>query len=265
MKKLFLIAIGVTAAVAFIGFDSVSAFMDQTRDSIREKLSSPEMDLECKLNEAKSLADRCADSVIKGRVHLARLDALVQERDRQLVARTARLDRDRQVLERRQALLQNPSAEYRIGNEIVSHRTLNRDALLRARGFKTDRAVLQHLEDTVVDLRAQSTQTAAEIELAEVEQVRLREEIVSLRAELENLKARRAVAQTRQEAGYIFDRSTFDNAREKVAELRATIAEQNKRLDFYGRSAAAGRGLIPADLDVEEEDGLALIETVLRQ
>ena len=114
--------------------------------------------------------------------------------------------------------------------------------MLRARAFKTDRAVLQHLEDTIVDLRAQSTHTGAEIEAAEGEQARLREEISSLRAELENLKARRAVAQTREEAGYIFDRSTFDNAREKVAELRATIAEQNKRLDFYGRSAAAGRG-----------------------
>jgi predicted nucleic acid-binding Zn-ribbon protein len=265
MKKLILIGIGVACAAGFIGFDAVSAFVDQTRSDVRSKLMSPEVELQAQISEAQELSERCGESVINGQVALSRLDALIRERVRELDRRRGALARDRQVLESRQSLLQEGRAIYMIGHEEVSRRTLNRDAVLRAKAYATDRGIAQHLEETLVELKTQRAQTAAEIEEATVEQRRLTEEISSLKAELENLKARRAVAQTREEAAYIFDRSTFDRARDKVAEIRATIAEQNKRLDFYGRLGRSGKGLIPADIDPPVENGAEAIAAVLGQ
>jgi len=160
-------------------------------------------------------------------------------------------------------MLQEKRPVYLIRNEEYTWRTLNRDALLRARAYGTDQEIYRHLEDTLAELKAQRAQTAAEIEEATVEQRRLGVEITALNAELENLKARRAVAQTREEASYIFDRSTFDEARDKVTAIRATIAEQNKRLDFYGRRHSARKGLIPAGVDAPEESGAEAIAAVL--
>lgn len=262
-KKLLLIGIGLVAAIAFIGFDAVGLFVEDARSHIRAHLTSPEMDLQQSLSEAKELSEKCADSVIKGRVALSRLDSMITERRHELERRAAMLERDRQVLRRRRALLQEGRKTYLVSNERVSRRTLNRDALLRAKAFATDREIYDHLEATLDELRAQRVQTAAEIEDAMSEQVRLEAEITSLKAELENLKARRAVAQTREEAAYVFDRSAFDKARDKVAEIRATIAEQNKRLDFYKRHKTAGKGLIPADVEVADESGVEAIDELL--
>ena len=114
------------------------------------------------------------------------------------------------------------------------------------------------LRTTLDELRSQRVQTAAEIEDAVVEEGRLQSEIDALRAELENLKARRAVAQTRAEATYVFDRSAFDKARDRITSIRVTIAEQNKRLDYFGRNPAR-RGLIPAETAAPEEDGAEAI------
>ncbi len=262
-KKLLLVGIGLLAAIAFIGFDAVGLFVDNARSNIRAHLTSPEMDLQQKLSEAKELSERCADSVIKGRVALSRLDSMISQRQRDLTRRHSMLERDQKVLRTRRALLQDGSKTYLISNERVSRRTLNRDALLRAKAYATDREIYDHLEVTLDELRGQRVQTAAEIEDAMSEQVRLESEVTSLNADLENLKARRAVAQTREEAAYVFDRSTFDEARDKIAEIRATIAEQNKRLDFYKRHKTGGKGLIPADIDVADESGVQAIDELL--
>ncbi len=265
MKKLILIGIGLAFAGGFIGFDAVRAFVHKTRQDVRSKLMSPEMELKAQISGAHELAEKCAESVINGKVSLARLDSMIEERARDLDRRQKSLERDRVVLETRQALLREGRAVYLINREEVSPRTLNRDAVLRAKSFSTDREIYHHLEATLEELRAQRVSTAAEIEAAVVEQARLDEEILSLKAQLESLTARRAVAQTREESQYVFDRSTFDQARDKVAEIRATIAEQNKRLDFYGRRSVGGRGLIPADVDVPEESGIDAITSVLAQ
>ena len=262
-KKLLLVGIGLLAAIAFIGFDAVGLFVDKTRSHIRSHLTSPEMDLQQKLSEARELSERCADSVIKGRVALSRLDSMIADRQRDLARRETMLERDQQVLRTRRALLQDGRKTYLISNERVSRRTLNRDALLRARSFATDREIYDHLAATLDELRAARVQTGAEIEDAMSEQVRLEGEVTSLKAELENLKARRAVAQTREEAAYVFDRSTFDEARDKIAEIRATIAEQNKRLDFYKRHSTRGKGLIPADVEMADESGVQAIDELL--
>jgi len=265
MKKLILIVLGLGAAGAFIGVDAVSAFVDKTRTSVRSSLMTPEMELQSQLASARELSEKCSESVVHGRVALARLDSMIQERDRELARRAKALDRDRAVLETRKGLLEENLTAYVISNERVSRRTLNRDALLRARAYATDKSIHDQLEETLSELRAQRAQTAAEIEEATVEQTRLGVEVQALEAELENLKARRAVAQTREEAKYVFDRSAFDQARDKISELRATIAEQHKRLDYYHRVGGARKGLIPAD-DVEavtEESGVAAIESVL--
>lgn len=263
MRKLILIGIGLAGAGAFIGFDAVQAFVDKTRHDVRATLMSPEMELQAAISSAEELAEKCSESVINGRIALARLDSMIEERGRELDRRARSLERDRRVLQVRQTLLEQDRATYLISDEQVSRRTLNRDALLRAKAYTTDQQIHQQLEQTLLELKAQRQQTAAEIEEATVEQKRLHDEIDSLKAELENLKARRAVAQTREEARHIFDRSAFDEARDKVAEIRARVAEANKRLDYYGRLGGSGKGLIPADLDVEEEDGAAAIAAAL--
>jgi len=263
MKKLILIGIGLACAGAFIGFDAVHAMFDRTRHTVRAHLMSPEMELEAQISEARELAEKCGESIVNGQVALARLDSMIEERVRDIARRERLLSRDRTVLERRQAMLQQDRRIYLIGDEQVSRRTLNRDALLRAKAFGTDNGILEHLKETVEALRIQRSQTAGEIESATSEQVRLDGEVDALRAQLENLKARQAVAQTREESKYVFDRSAFDRARDKVATIRATIAEQNKRLDFYGRRAGGAKGLVPADVEAEDEDGLSAIAQVL--
>jgi len=266
MKKLILIAIGLGCAGAFIGFDAVHATFDRARTHVRSNLMSPEMELESQISEAHELAEKCGESVINGKVSLARLDTMIEERVRDIQHRRRSLSRDRGVLGRRQVMLRETRTTYLIGNERVSRRTLNRDALLRANAFRTDRGILEHLEETVEALRMQRQQTAMEIESATSEQIRLDGEIDSLGAQLENLKARKAVAQTREESKYVFDRSAFDQAREKVAAIRATMVEQNKRLDFYGRRSSGAKGLIPAGIEsAEEENGLEAIASVLAE
>jgi len=200
--------------------------------------------------------------VVNGRIALARLDSMIEERERDLQRRRKALEYDRRVLETRRDMLGENRPVYLINREEVSRTTLNRDALLRARAYSTDQEICTHLATTLDELKAQRGHTAAEIEAATVEQQRLGTEVTALNGELENLKARRAVAQTRDEAAYIFDRSTFDEARDKVSQIRATIAEQNKRLDFYGRSYTGGKGLIPAGA-APEEDGVDAITAVL--
>ena len=263
MKKLILVGIGLAGAAAFIGFDAVEAFFDQTRSDVRSKLIAPEVELQAQISGAEELAEKCSDSVVNGRIALSRLDSMIEERARELKRREKALEVDRRVLETRRDMLQRGQAVYFINNEEVSQRTLNRDALLRAKAFATDNEIHVHLKDTLAELRMQRAQTAAEIEEAVVEQRRLQNEITALHAELENLKARRAVAQTREEAAYVFDRSTFDSAREKISGIRAKIAEQNKRLDFYGRSGGSAKGLIPAGIEPAEEDGVDAITSVL--
>jgi DNA repair exonuclease SbcCD ATPase subunit len=262
MKKLILIGIGLAGAAAFIGFDAVGAFFDHARGDVRAKLMSPEVELQAQISSATELADKCGESVVNGQMALARLDAMIQERERDAERRDKALEHDRGVLETRRGMLNDNRTVYLIHNEQVSRRTLNQDALLRAKAYSTDHEILEHLQATVEELKAQRVQTASEIEDAVVEEGRLRTEIDSLRAELENLKARRAVAQTREEASYVFDRSAFDKAREKITSIRVTIAEQNKRLDYFGRNPSR-KGLIPDDTTAPEEDGAAAITSVL--
>jgi len=261
MKKLVLLGIGLACAAAFIGFDAVKAFCDNARSGVRSKLMSPEVELQAQISEATELAEKCGESVVNGRIALARLDAMVAERERELSRRDKALDHDRQVLETRRTMLQDARTVYLINTEQVSRRTLNQDALLRARAFGTDREILDHLRTTLDELKAQRITTAAEIEDAIVEEGRLQSEIDALHAELENLKARRAVAQTRAEATYVFDRSAFDKARDRITSIRVTIAEQNKRLDYFGRNPSR-KGLIPAEA-APDEDGAEAITSVL--
>jgi predicted nucleic acid-binding Zn-ribbon protein len=261
MKKLILLGIGLGCAAAFIGFDAVGAFFDNARGEVRSKLMSPEVEMQAQISGATELAEKCGESVVNGRIALARLDAMIQEREHELARRQKALEHDKNVLEARRTMLQDGRAVYLINTEEISRRTLNEDALLRAKAFGTDREILEHLQTTLQELKAQRLQTAAEIEDAVVEEGRLQSEIDSLHAELENLKARRAVAQTRQEAEYVFDRSAFDKARDKITSIRATIAEQNKRLDYFGRNPSR-KGLIPAEA-TPDEDGAEAITSVL--
>jgi chromosome segregation ATPase len=263
MKKLLLILAGLGASGAFIGTDAVHAFVDKTRAQVRSTLMSPEMELQTKLADAQRLGKKCADSVVDGRVSLARLDAMIRDRETELTRREAALERDRLLLAQRKAMLEENRPVYRIRDEEVTRQALNRDALLRARAFASDRDVVGQIGTTVAELKAQRAQTAAEIEEAAFEQGRLETEVLALRAELENLKARKAVARTREEAAYVFDRSAFDEARDKIAEIRASIAEQQKRLDFYGRTAPRERGLIPAEGEAADENGLDAINGLL--
>ena len=221
------------------------------------------MELAGQLSEAKSLASRCAESIEKGGMAMARLDALIAERERDISRRNRQLVHDRHILELRKEMLGQRRAVYQIGHERVSSRTLNRDAILRAKAYATDKDVHEQLRETLSQLKQQRNQTALEIEEATSEQRRLEIEVTSLKAELENLRARKAVAQTRKEAGYVFDRSAFDKARDKISEIRANIAVQNKQIDFYGRLGRSHKGLIPSDIAPPAEDGAEAIAAVL--
>lgn len=268
MKKLILIGIGLAGAAAFIGFDAVEAFVDQTRTSVRSQLMSPEMELQRQLSEAKGLATRCVESIQHGEMALARLDTLVDERERDLAYRQRQLAVQRTVLTQRKAMLETRGHRYDINGRLYSRGEVNRDAVLRAKTYASNRDICEQLEQTLIALKAQRTQTAHEIREARTEQKRLENDIKVLKAELENLRARKAVAQTRAEAKYVFDRSTFDKARDKIADIRANIAVQNKQLDLYGRfGGKADGGLIPSGEEAGEadEDGAHAIAHVLAE
>ena len=267
MKKLILIGVGLAGAAAFIGFDAVEAFVDDTRTSVRSHLMSPAVELQRQLADAKRLSGRCVDSIQKGEMALARLGALIDERERDLAYRQRQLAIQRTVLEKRQAMLELPSHRFEIGGRAYGRVDVNRDAVLRAKTYSSNREICDQLETTLTVLKAQRGQTGREINDARLEQRRLEHDVKMLRAELENLQARKAVAQTRRDAEYTFDRSTFDKARDKIADIRASIAVQNKQLDMYGRyGRIRGGGLIPDEGGVgspEEEDGAVAIATAL--
>jgi len=268
MKKLILIGVGLAGAAAFIGFDAVEAFVDDTRSSVRSHLMSPEVELQRQLADAKRLSERCVDSIQNGEMALARLGALIDERERDLAYRQRQLAVQRTVLEKRQAMLERPAHRYEISGRVYARVDVNRDAVLRAKTYSSNREICGQLEGTLTALKAQRGQTSQEINDAHLEQKRLEHDVKMLRAELENLQARKAVAQTRRDAEYIFDRSTFDKARDKIADIRASIAVQNKQLDMYGRfgRTKSGGGLIPDEGGLgspTEEDGAAAIATAL--
>ena len=75
MKKLVLLGIGLACAAAFIGFDAVGAFFDNARGEVRSRLMSPEVELQAQISGATELAEKCGESVVYGRIALARLDA----------------------------------------------------------------------------------------------------------------------------------------------------------------------------------------------
>ena len=267
MKKLILIGVGLAGAAAFIGFDAVEAFVDDTRSSVRSHLMSPEVELQRQLADAKRLSERCVDSIQNGELALARLGTLIDERERDLAYRQRQLAVQRTVLEKRQVMLERPAHRYEISGRVYSRVDVNRDAVLRAQTYSSNREICDQLETTLTALKAQSGQTGREINDARLEQKRLEHDVKMLRAELENLRARKAVAQTRRDAEYIFDRSTFDRARDKIADIRANIAVQNKQLDMYGRfGRIRGAGLIPDEgglASPAEEDGAVAIATAL--
>ena len=93
MKKLILIVIGLACAGAFVGFDAVHALFDKTRHSVRAQLMSPEMELEAQISEAEELAEKCGESIINGKVALARLDTMIEERVRDIAHRERTLAR----------------------------------------------------------------------------------------------------------------------------------------------------------------------------
>ena len=268
MKKLILIGVGLAGAAAFIGFDAVEAFVDDTRSSVRSHLMSPEVELQRQLADAKRLSERCVDSIQNGEMALARLGALIDERECDLAYRQRQLAVQRTVLEKRQAMLERPAHRYEISGRVYSRVDVNRDAVLRAKTYSSNREICNQLETTLTVLKSQRGQTSQEINDAHLEQKRLEHDVKMLRAELENLQARKAVAQTRRDAEYIFDRSTFDKARDKIADIRASIAVQNKQLDMYGRfgRTKGGGGLIPDEGGLgspAEEDGAVAIATAL--
>ncbi|MHC4959088.1 MAG: hypothetical protein ACYTGN_12010 [Planctomycetota bacterium] len=268
MKKLILVGIGLAGAAAFIGFDAVEAFVDHTRSHVRSHLMSPEMELQKQLAEAKRLSHSCVESIQQGEMSLAKLDTLIEERERDLAYRNRQLAFQRTVLEARKGLLDSGLQRIEIRGELYNRGEVNRDAVLRAKTYSSNRDICQQLEETLMALKMQRDQTSHEIKEAATEQKRLENDVAVLKAELENLQARKAVAQTRSEAEYVFDRSTFDQARDKIAEIRATIAVQNRQLDLYGRSGRVSGGLIPAEdsfeAEVQDEDGAHAIASVLK-
>ena len=269
MKKLILVGIGLAGAAAFIGFDAVEAFVDHTRSHVRSQLMSPEMELQKQLAEAKRLSHSCVESIQQGELSLAKLDTLIEERERDLAYRHRQLAFQRSVLEQRKGLLESGLQRIEIRGALYNRGEVNRDAVLRAKTYASNRDICQQLEDTLMALKAQRDQTSHEIKEARTEQKRLKNDVAVLKAELENLQARKAVAQTRTEAEYVFDRSTFDQARDKIAEIRATIAVQNRQLDLYGRNGRVSGGLIPAEdsfeAEAQTEDGARAIASVLRE
>jgi predicted nucleic acid-binding Zn-ribbon protein len=249
MKKLFLTLFVIAGVVTFVGFDVVGSTVRAARESVRATLVSS-VPLTTQLAEAQAQVDAYAESVIRGEVAAERLRETIAQTERDVLARRAFVERERGTLAALKtsleargslatpAVLRADTASFTAN---ASPADAEREAVLRARRFQSATAILDRRARDLEALRADHDRTLAAVGEAKAAQARLSEEVTVLRAEIEALEARAAVAQTRATADGIVDRSGFGSAQARLQAIRAQVREQNKRLEYYALRADASR------------------------
>lgn len=260
MRKVFLFLVIAAGAAAFVGFDVVGAGVRAARESVRSTLTSA-VPLKTQLAEAQAQVDAYAENVIRGEVAADRLRETIAVTERDVVARRGGVERERGTLSAlKDALVHRTTVTPAVlrttdgyAGTVSGTTDLEREGMMRARRFQTAAAILERRERDLEALRGDYDRTVAAVADAKAAQSRLTEEVTVLRAEIQALEAREAVAQTRRAAGAAVDSSGYGEAESRLAAIRDRVREQNKRLEYYSlradasREAETGESLVPGN------------------
>src|SRR5262245_39772365 len=160
MRKLFLTALVVGAAVAFIGTDVVGSTIRHARESVRASLSSP-VPLKTQLAEAKAQVDAYAENVIRGEIAAESLKDTIDRTDAEVRARRSAIERERGSLSTLKPSLE-ARASLHMANAPVDGAAPatkpvpseeERAAVRRARDFRAASTILERREQDLEGLR----------------------------------------------------------------------------------------------------------------
>jgi chromosome segregation ATPase len=247
VKKILILALGVAAVAAFVGFDVVGASVKGARDSLRASLSS-RVPLRTQLAEARASVDAYAENVIRGEVAAENLSEMIEAAEREVRARGDAIERERRHLAALRDSIRQGVVVLTSSGAVGAPAADDRDAVRRARRFEVASTILARREKDLAALRAEREATLQEVAAAKEAQVRLAQEVQVLAAEVESLEARQSVAQTRDACrDASVSCSGYGEAEARIRAIRTAVREQNKRLEHYAmRSAPAADYLEPA-------------------
>ena len=235
MKKLALIALLGIGLTAFIGTDVIKSSVGTIRADVQDALRS-EVPLKNQLAEARNQVDRYAESIIRGEVAAENLRDMIGGVEREVRALTVRTERERTALASLRDGLSASTGEAVPASLKADDLPVadQRAALRRVRSFQAANELLGRRTADLDRLRNEYEATMASLGKAREQQARLADEVRILDGELESLKARKAAAQTRNAVG---DRtiagSGFNEAQERIKNIRSAVREQNKLLQYY--------------------------------
>lgn len=239
-KKLIVTALVVGGVVTFVGADVVGRTLSRARESVRASLTSS-VPLRTQVAEARAQVDRYAENVIRGEIAAEALADTLARTEREVKARRAGVARERAQLASLHATLeQRGTSTYAVAGGAAPAATDDeRAAVRRAREFQAAVVILERREQDLAALQRDHEATLKEVASAKAAQARLAEEVTVLQAEVEALEARTVVAQTRKAADASIDRSGFGEAEARIAAIRGSIREQDRRLEYYARRSEA--------------------------
>lgn len=259
MKKLFLVVLLGAGLALFVGVDVVKGAIGRARDHVRETLTA-DVPLRTQLAEAEAQIDAYAESVIRGEVAAENLAEMIRDVDREVQTLAGKVERERSTL-----------AALRRGLEVVPTSTApteaEREAVRLSRVFTAQAKLLTRRQEDLVRLRREHETTLANLEEAKAEQARLTDEVMVLAAEIESLEARTAAARTREAVGdAVVASSGYAEAQARLQQIRTTVKERNKLLEYYeyerrevrsDGAASLSAGDVPADVRSAIDEALA--------
>ena len=253
MHKFLWTALVVGGVVTFVGTDVVGSTVRRAREAVRTKLTA-DVPLRTRLAEAQAQVDAYAENVIRGEIAADDLASRIADTRREVVARTAAIERERASLASLKVALETEPTARLVSDGPTRPSAKERDALRRARDFQLATTLLDRRARDLESLESDHAAVTKEIDGAKTEQARLADEVRVLRAEIDALEARESVAQTRKSCrDASVDASGFGDARARLDAIRASIRTQNKKLEYYALKYDATRfdgssdGLLGAD------------------
>lgn len=239
-KKLIVTALVVGGVVTFVGADVVGRTLSRARESVRASLTSS-VPLRTQVAEARAQVDHYAENVIRGEIAAEALADTLARTEREVKARRAGVARERAQLAALHATLEQrgTSTYAALGGAAPAPSEEEHAAVRRAREFQAAVVILERREQDLAALQRDHEATLKEVASAKAAQARLAEEVTVLQAEVEALEARTVVAQTRKAADASIDRSGFGEAEARIAAIRGSIREQDRRLEYYARRSEA--------------------------
>jgi len=233
MHKFLWSALIIGGVVTFVGADVVGSTLKRARESVRARLTA-DVPLRTQLAEAQAQVDAYAENVIRGEISADDLAARIADTRHEVAARTASLEREKASLAVLRTSLENEPTARLVSDAPAKPSPREREALRRAKDFQLATTLLERRRRDLEGLEADHVAVVKEIEGAKTEQARLADEVRVLRAELDALAARESVAQTRKSCrDASVDASGFGDARARLDAIRASIREQNKKLEYY--------------------------------